>query len=61
VQAGKPGERPLITWDARDRLETKKKMISLYVRGDVQEWLRSRRPGHLTRINDILTIMLGGA
>ena len=43
--------------DARDRLE-KKKMISLYVRGDVLEWLRSKGPGHLTRINDILTSVM---
>ena len=43
--------------DARDRLD-KKKMISLYVRGDVLEWLRSKGPGHLTRINDILTSVM---
>jgi uncharacterized DUF497 family protein/uncharacterized protein (DUF4415 family) len=43
--------------DARDRLE-KKKMISLYVRGDVLEWLKSKGPGHLTRINDILTSVM---
>jgi uncharacterized DUF497 family protein/uncharacterized protein (DUF4415 family) len=43
--------------DARDRLE-KKKMVSLYVRGDVLEWLRSKGPGHLTRINDILTSVM---
>jgi len=43
--------------DARDRLE-RKKMISLYVRGDVLEWLRSKGPGHLTRINDILTSVM---
>ena len=40
--------------DAKDRME-KKKMISLYVRGDVLEWLKSKGPGHLTQINDILT------
>ena len=43
--------------DVRDRLE-KKKMISLYVRGDVLEWLKSKGPGHLTRINDILTSVM---
>jgi uncharacterized protein (DUF4415 family) len=43
--------------DARDRLD-KKKMISLYVRGDVLEWLKSKGPGHLTRINDILTSVM---
>ena len=43
--------------DTRDRLE-KKKMISLYVRGDVLEWLKSKGPGHLTRINDILTTVM---
>jgi uncharacterized protein (DUF4415 family) len=43
--------------DARDRLE-KKKMISLYVRGDVLEWLKSKGPGHLTRISDILTSVM---
>jgi uncharacterized protein (DUF4415 family) len=43
--------------DTRDRLE-KKKMISLYVRGDVLEWLKSKGPGHLTRINDILTSVM---
>lgn len=43
--------------DTRDRME-KKKMISLYVRGDVLEWLRSKGPGHLTRINDILTSVM---
>jgi uncharacterized protein (DUF4415 family) len=36
----------------------KKKMISLYVRGDVLEWLKSKGPGHLTRINDILTSVM---
>ena len=36
----------------------KKKMISLYVRGDVLEWLKSKGPGHLTRINDILTTVM---
>jgi len=43
--------------DAKDRME-KKKMISLYVRGDVLEWLKSKGPGHLTRINDILTSVM---
>jgi uncharacterized protein (DUF4415 family) len=43
--------------DARDRLD-KKKMISLYVRGDVLAWLKSKGPGHLTRINDILTSVM---
>ena len=43
--------------DSKDRLE-KKKMISLYVRGDVLEWLKSKGPGHLTRINDILTTVM---
>jgi uncharacterized protein (DUF4415 family) len=43
--------------DARDRLE-RKKMISLYVRRDVLEWLRSKGPGHLTRISDILTSVM---
>src|SRR5438309_479009 len=43
--------------DVRDRLE-KKTMISLYVRGDVLEWLKSKGPGHLTRINDILTSVM---
>src|ERR1017187_5076658 len=43
--------------DVRDRLE-KKKMISLYVRGDVLEWRKSKGPGHLTRINDILTSVM---
>jgi uncharacterized protein (DUF4415 family) len=43
--------------DVRDRME-KKKMISLYVRGDVLEWLKSKGPGHLTRINDILTSVM---
>jgi uncharacterized protein (DUF4415 family) len=43
--------------DAKDRL-VKKKMISLYVRGDVLEWLKSKGPGHLTRINDILTSVM---
>jgi len=43
--------------DSRDRL-AKKKMISLYVRGDVLEWLKSKGPGHLTRINDILTSVM---
>ena len=39
---------------SRDQL-AKKKMISLYVRGDVLDWLKSKGPGHLTRINDIST------
>ena len=43
--------------DSRDRL-AKKKMISLYVRGDVLDWLKSKGPGHLTRINDILTSVM---
>ena len=43
--------------DPRDRLE-KKKTISLYVRDDVLEWLKSKGPGHLTRINDILTSVM---
>ena len=43
--------------DIRDRLK-KKKMISLYVRGDVLEWLKSKGPGHLTRISDILTSVM---
>jgi len=43
--------------DVKDRMD-KKKMISLYVRGDVLEWLRSKGPGHLTRINDILTSVM---
>jgi uncharacterized protein (DUF4415 family) len=33
-------------------------MISLYVPGDVLEWLKSKGPGHLTRINDILTSVM---
>jgi uncharacterized protein (DUF4415 family) len=33
-------------------------MISLYVRGDVLEWLKSKGMGHLTRINDILTSVM---
>ena len=43
--------------DVRDRLADKK-MISLYVRRDVLEWLKSKGPGHLTRINDILTSVM---
>ena len=43
--------------DSRDRL-VKKKMISLYLRGDVLDWLKSKGPGHLTRINDILTSLM---
>jgi uncharacterized protein (DUF4415 family) len=37
----------------RDRQKTT--MISLRVREDVLAWLKSKGPGHLTRVNDILT------
>jgi uncharacterized protein (DUF4415 family) len=37
----------------RDRPKTT--LISLRVRNDVLEWLKSKGPGHLTRVNDILT------
>jgi uncharacterized protein (DUF4415 family) len=37
----------------RDRPKTT--VISLRVREDVLAWLKSKGPGHLTRINDILT------
>jgi uncharacterized protein (DUF4415 family) len=36
----------------RDRPKTT--LISLRVRTDVLEWLKSKGPGHLTRVNDIL-------
>jgi uncharacterized protein (DUF4415 family) len=39
----------------RFRERTKTTLISLRVRNDVLEWLKSKGPGHLTRLNDILT------
>ena len=43
--------------DVRDRMD-KKKLISLHLRTDVLEWLKAKGPGHLTRINDILTSLM---
>ena len=37
----------------RDRPKTT--LISLRIRSDVLEWLKSKGPRHLTRANDILT------
>ncbi|HEY1342189.1 MAG TPA: BrnA antitoxin family protein [Bryobacteraceae bacterium] len=37
----------------RDRPRTT--LISVRLRNDVLEWLKSKGPGHLTRVNDILT------
>ena len=36
------------------RLRSKTTLISLRVENDVLEWLKSKGPGHLTRINSIL-------
>ncbi len=37
----------------RDRPKTT--LISLRLRNEVLEWLKAKGPGHLTRVNDILT------
>lgn len=38
-----------------DRLRSKTTLISLRVPNDVLSWLKSKGPGHLSRINAILT------
>lgn len=42
----------------RLRERPKTTLISLRMRNDVLEWLKSKGPGHLTRVNDILTNLM---